>query len=70
MKNYINDAALYYDGQSMAELAEMMMFIYKDENVRSSNIQKGIERSKAFTWQNTVDVFWNGIEKAIGRNDK
>jgi len=65
MKEYAGDAALYFDGSSIAEIAEMMMFIYKDEAIRGQLIQKGKELSAAYSWDNTIEVFWQKISKAM-----
>jgi len=42
--------------------------IFFDPELRTSLIEKGRERRKMFTWQNSADQLWEVIEKVL--NDK
>ncbi|MDB5198586.1 MAG: glycosyltransferase family 4 protein [Chitinophagaceae bacterium] len=57
-------AALYFDNNNYKDIADKMMLIFKDENVRQQLIEKGKEQVKKYTWDNTADSLWKSIEKA------
>ena len=46
----VGDAALPFNGNDAKELAERIAGVLNDEELRNSLIAKGIERSKAFDW--------------------
>ena len=56
------DAALYYTKNDTADLAEKMMLLYRDEDLRSSLIKKGSELATNLSWQQTVDTIMKQIE--------
>jgi glycosyltransferase involved in cell wall biosynthesis len=61
-----DDAALFFTKANVAELADQMMLMYKDENLRNKLIIRGYEMNKQFNWDKSAEVFWNCIEKTIG----
>jgi glycosyltransferase involved in cell wall biosynthesis len=60
------EAALFFNAANVTELADQMMLIYKDENLRNKLIIRGSEMSKQFNWDKSAEVFWGCIEKTIG----
>ena len=58
------DAALYFDEKDHKKIADKMMLVYKDENVRKQLIEKGKVHVKKYSWDNSADSIWKGIEKA------
>ena len=56
------DAVLYANPNDVDELAKQMMLIYKDENLRSNLIEKGLIRSKQFSWDASAEQLWKKIE--------
>lgn len=58
------DAALYITPDSADELAEKMQLIYKDENLRSNLIKKGLEQAARFSWNSATATVWDAIVKA------
>lgn len=48
------DAALYFDPLDPEDIAENIYAICSDERLRGSLVQKGLERAKGFTWENTA----------------
>ncbi len=61
-----SDAVLTIDPENVDDIAQKMMLIYKDENMRSTLIKKGIEINKQFNWDKTAQLVWKCIEKTIG----
>lgn len=59
------NAALFFDTNNSQALAEQMILLYKNEDLRSSLIQKGIVQAKQFSWQKTAQLVWEEMEKLI-----
>ena len=51
MPEVCGDAALYFDPESPAEMAEAMVKVATDESARADLIARGTERLKEFTWE-------------------
>ncbi|MDD4351728.1 MAG: glycosyltransferase family 1 protein [Candidatus Gracilibacteria bacterium] len=49
------DNAIFFDPNSMEQIAENMYKIVTDEALRTSLEQKGLERAKQFTWQKMAE---------------
>jgi len=56
---------LYSNSNQPEDIAEQMQLIYKDENLRTNLMQKGVEQASKFSWEKTIENFWNVIEEAI-----
>lgn len=61
------DAALYADVNQPDDIAKQMMLLYKDENLRSKQIEKGYGQASKFSWEKTAALMWNQIE-AVSKN--
>lgn len=61
------DAALYADPDNFKEIAVQMMLIFKDENLRSTLIEKGKLLAEGYGWNKTAGLFWNVIAKTMKR---
>jgi glycosyltransferase involved in cell wall biosynthesis len=48
----------------VAEMAEKLMRIYKDEDGRKELIEKGAGIAPQYTWERTADAVWQGIMDA------
>jgi glycosyltransferase involved in cell wall biosynthesis len=59
------DAALYADAHNFENIAEQMMRIYKDENLRKELIEKGRMVATHYSWERTAGLLWNSIVKAV-----
>lgn len=66
MPEVAGNAALFADPFSPASIAMEMQKIAGDKKLHALFSERGLERSKEFTWQKTADGLWNTIEKAIG----
>lgn len=65
MQEIAGDASLYADPENYTELAEKMMQLYKDELLRTSLIKKASNVVSQYTWDNTSQLLWQTIKKAI-----
>jgi len=59
------DAALLIDPFSVESIANAMLYLFKDEDMRKTLIQKGNKRKLDFSWDKTADALWKSIEKCI-----
>ena len=69
MQEIAGDAALYANANDHTAIADCMMWLYKDENLRNHLIEKGRVTAKQFSWDKTAALFWESIRKA-GRQSK
>ena len=65
MPEVAKDAALLVDPFSIDSIADAMLAIYKDENLRNSLIIKGRARKLNFSWDKTSDALWKSIELTV-----
>jgi glycosyltransferase involved in cell wall biosynthesis len=54
-KEISGDAALFFDPNDSHELAEKIIAVINDNNLRESLIQKGLEQVKNFSWKKTAE---------------
>ena len=66
MQEMSGDAALYADANSHADIADKMMLLYKDENLRNELIAKGKAIANEYSWERTAALLWQVIQKAVG----
>jgi len=66
MQDIAKDSALYCNPENHDEIAEKMMLLYKDENLRRHLIDKGSIIAEQYDWKKSSEVLWQGIMKAIG----
>ena len=59
------DAAIYVDGINSDEAAQTVRTLVKDTGKRDEMTEKGIERLKAFSWENAVDGTIDAYKEAI-----
>ena len=65
MPEVAKDAALLVDPFSIDSIANAMIYIYKDQDMRNTLIEKGRKRKLDFNWNKTADALWQSIEKTI-----
>ena len=66
MPEVAGDAALYVDPFSAESIADAMVKISKDENLRRNLITAGTERNKQFTWKKTAEEVIKVYKKLAG----
>lgn len=59
------NAAIYANPYDIKSIADQMMNIAKDENLRRDLIEKGRIRRQNFNWDNTAQGVWKCLEKII-----
>ena len=55
------NAALYADSHDHIKIAEQMQLLYKDEKLRENLINKGLQRAKTYSWDQSAALFWKEI---------
>ena len=65
MEEIAGDAGLYFNPQDPADMGDKLMRIYKDEDLRSILIKKGIEKEKEYSWDRTAELVWECMQKAV-----
>lgn len=61
------DAALYCDPYSPEDIADKIRLVLNDTTLRNNLIQKGLERSKLFTWDKCAKEVLNVIEEVLAK---
>ncbi|MBA3673452.1 MAG: hypothetical protein H0W75_00590 [Chitinophagaceae bacterium] len=59
-----NNSALYFNYNEYKDIADKMMLIYKDENLRKQLIEKAEVQVKKYSWDRAAILLWKSIEKA------
>lgn len=65
MQEITKEAGLYMDASNFTAIADKMMLLYKDENLRNDLIQKGKPVAAEYSWERTAELLWQSICKAI-----
>ena len=58
-------AVLYFDAELVADMADKLILVYKDETLRNNLIQKAQAVSQNFGWQQTTALLWQSIAAAV-----
>lgn len=66
MPEVASDAALMVDPFSVDSISNAMLYLYKDEDMRNTLIQKGRKRKEDFSWDKTADLLWKSILRTTG----
>jgi glycosyltransferase involved in cell wall biosynthesis len=59
------DAVLYADAKNPAAIAEQMQIVYRDEKIRETLIQKGLQRAVHHNWDTAAELFWQEILNTV-----
>lgn len=65
MEEIGGEAALYFNPEDPADIADKLMLIYKDEHLRSELIRKGAEHVTQYSWDRTAGLVWKAMMKAL-----
>ncbi len=63
MPEICGDAALYINPSNFNDIAEKMMLLFKDEDLRNQLIIKGRQQAAMYNWDKTADKVWEVILK-------
>ncbi len=66
MAEITGNAALCFDPKEPADIADKMMTIYRDENLRNQLSEKGKERVQNYSLEKSAELFWESILKTAG----
>lgn len=64
------DAALYVDPKNPSSIAEAMVQLLTDEDLRQKLVQKGYENAKRFSWDESAEKLNEIIEKVVAQCQK
>lgn len=67
MQEIAGEGAVYANPENINEIAEKMMLIYKDENLKKQLVEKGKEIAAQYSWDKTAELLWNSILKASSK---
>lgn len=59
----VGDAGLIFSLEEPDTLAQSMEKCLKDKNLRASLAEKGLERVRNFSWQNTAELVWKTLNE-------
>ncbi len=65
MQEIGRDAALYFDPADHEDIADKMMLIYKDENLRKELVSRGKGVALGYTWDRTASLLWDSITRTL-----
>lgn len=65
MEEIGGEAALYFDPTDPADMADKMMYIYKDEALRARLVEKGGEVAAQYSWDRTAELVWEAMMRAV-----
>ncbi|MFI5132987.1 MAG: glycosyltransferase family 4 protein [Chitinophagales bacterium] len=66
MQEIAKEAAVYIAPDNYNDIADKMMLLYKDENLRKELIKKGEKIVTQYSWDRTAALLWQSILKAAG----
>lgn len=58
LKEIVGEAALFFEANEAKNIAEQMIELYKNEDLKNSLIQKGIEQATQFSFHKTANLIW------------
>ena len=59
------NAVLYADPMKIDQIADAMIKLANDEELRNTLIKKGFEQKKKFSWDETAHLLWTSVERAL-----
>lgn len=62
MPEVAGDAAILVDPLNVNDIAQAMLNIFQDSELRAGLIEKGLSRASQFSWEQSAKDFWNVIE--------
>lgn len=64
------DAVLYVDPFDVNQLAQAMVRIHQDGQLRQSLIEAGFRQKEKFSWDKTAHLLWESITRCAGNEEK
>jgi glycosyltransferase involved in cell wall biosynthesis len=59
------NAVLYADPKKIDQIADAMIKLANDEELRDTLIKKGFEQKKKFSWDETARLLWTSVERTL-----
>jgi glycosyltransferase involved in cell wall biosynthesis len=65
MPEVLGDAGIAVNPDDTQAIANAMISLYLDAELRMQYIENGLERSRFFSWDKTAEKMWDAIEKTL-----
>ena len=65
MQEIGENAALYFDASDHQDIADKLMLIYKDENLRKDLMEKGKTIAIKYSWEKTAGLLWECVQRTV-----
>ncbi|MBX2930822.1 MAG: glycosyltransferase family 4 protein [Chitinophagaceae bacterium] len=59
----VGNTALTFNPEDENDIAQQIMLLYKDENLRNQLIENAFIQSSQFSWENSAEKLWNMVEQ-------
>ncbi len=59
------DAAVYFAPDDLNDMADKMMLLFKDEDLRNQYIIKGRQQAGLYSWDKAAGIIWDSILKCV-----
>jgi len=59
------NAVLYADPKKIGQIADAMIELANDEELRNTLIKKGFEQKNKFSWDETTRLLWTSVERTL-----
>jgi len=69
VEEVVSDCAIYFETGNAASLYQSILKLINDKNIRQNLSLKGIERSKAFSWQSVAHKTLENLTKTVNNKD-
>jgi glycosyltransferase involved in cell wall biosynthesis len=61
VREWLQEAGLYFDPAGTTDIADKMMQVYRDETLRDRMIATGKEKAGGFSWERTAALLWEAV---------
>ena len=61
----VGDAGLYVDPTSIGDIASQILKVAQDEKLQKQMKEKGFERVKRFSWDETASTIYGAFERGL-----
>ncbi|MBI3631795.1 MAG: glycosyltransferase family 4 protein [Candidatus Staskawiczbacteria bacterium] len=70
MPEQVGDAGVLFNPFNPNDMAEKIVKVWKDENLRSQMIEKGYKKVESFTFESYAKIWISAVEKALNNIEK
>ncbi len=63
------DAVLFVDPFDIQQIADAMVKLYQDKDLRDSLIEMGFKQKEKFSWDKTAELLWESLERCVDQQE-